>query len=255
MPAAGAIATDVPLLFTFDVTNTIAEIDGPSHVDLICEASPRSRAEVCDILNNLLGLKTLPSRSALTPTLVETACTLLDISREQFPFGELPLAPYRLRDEAPAAVAAAAACLPAALITNTSVFADPGLQPLANGLHPHIAAIHASWAMGAAKPDPHAFWAAANYHQVAPRNLIHIGDSWSEDIAPVLALGGRAVWLNKDNAGAPGPGPVPRGRLLVATTLTEAVEQAIARWLIGTFSWEHPGVEGRRPIGENEAPR
>lgn len=244
MSAAAVVTTNVPLLFTFDVTGTVADIDGPSHVDLICEVSPRSRAEVRHVLYNVLRLKTLPSRAALTPVLVDTTCAHLGISREQFPFGELPLAPYRLRSGALAAVAAAAACLPTALITNTSVFADPGLRPVAEGLHPHLAAIHASWAMGAAKPDPQAFRRAASYHGCTPKNLIHIGNSWTNDIAPVLELGGRAVWLNTDSVPIPGSDVVPHGRLLVAGTLAKAVEQAIARWLIGTYGWEHLPADG-----------
>lgn len=237
-----AVATAESKLFTFDVTDTLADIDGASHIDLICEMSPLPRPEVCRILYDELGLKTLPSRTALTPALVDTTCAMLKIAPSQFPFGALPLAPYRLRPDAAAAVAAAAECLPTALITKTSVFADPALRPVADGLAPHVVAIHASWAMGAAKPDPIAFRRAAGYHGLVPANLIHIGNSWRNDVAPVLALGGRAVWINPDGGIVPGSESVPAGRLLVADTVSSGVQQAIARWIIGTFPWEQLGA-------------
>jgi FMN phosphatase YigB (HAD superfamily) len=239
MSTVATMPTDPPKLFTFDVGKTVADIEGASYIDLICAVSPQPREEVRRVLHEVVGLKTLPSRAALTPMLVDTACAQLGISRQQFPFGELPAARYRLRPDAPDAVAAAARCLPVALITNTSVFADPALQPVTDGLAPHLAGVHASWAMGAAKPDPYAFQAAARYHGVTPRNLIHIGNSWTQDVAPVLALGGRAVWLNATRDSIPGSEEVPRGRLMVADHLAAAVQQAIARWLIGTLPSEH----------------
>lgn len=226
--------TDSPLLFTFALTNTIADIEGITHIELICQVSPLPETEVRRILYDTVGLKTLPSRAALTRSMIDMTCAALEISPDQFPFGSIPLAPYRLRPEAPEAVAAAASYLPTAIITNTSVFADPGLRPVSDGLHPHLSAIHASWAMGAAKPDPHAFRAAAGYHGLGPHRLIHVGHSWIKDIAPVLALGGRAVWLNPDWSPITSSEPVPPGRLLVATTLTQAVDQAIARWITDT---------------------
>lgn len=230
------VVVDTPLMFTFDVNNTIADIDGVSHLALISRASPEGADVVRRVLYEEIGLKTLPSRTALTRDLRQHACERLRIAPEQFPYGEIPVAPYRLRDDAPAAVAAAAGRLPTALITNTSVFADPALKPVADGLAPHLSGIHASWAMGAAKPDPRAFQAAARFHGVEPANFIHITTSWRQDVVPVLALGGRAVWINPHDAVIPGSEPVPSGRLLVARTLRQAVDQAIARWLSDTVA-------------------
>lgn len=230
------VVVDSPLMFTFDVNKTIADIDGDSHLTRISRASPLPPDVVRRVLYEEIGLKTLPRRSALTPELRQQACERLRIAPEQFLFGEEPVALYRLRKGAVEAVRDAAAHLPTALITNTSVFADPALRPVADGLAPHLSGIHASWAMGAAKPDPQAFRVAARYHHVEPVNLIHISQSWHRDVAAVLALGGRAVWLNTHDGPVPGSEPVPRGRLLVARTLHQAVEQAIVRWIFGMSS-------------------
>lgn len=220
-----------PQLFTFGLNKTLADIDGLSHVERICHASPLPRAEVDRVLRDELGLKTMPALSDLTDEVIDRTCTALRIDRRDFPFGSVPPAPYQLRPDAYAAVAAAAQHLPVAVITNTSVFADPGLKPVSTGLAPHLSAIHCSWAMGYAKPAPQAFIVAAAFHKVTAHHLIHIGDSWFQDVAPVLALGGRAVWLNHNKAPVPGSDPVPPGRLLVANNLTEAVNHAISRWL------------------------
>lgn len=222
-----------PLLFSFDLTDTLARIDGVSHVQLIRGASPLPADQVNAILEHDLRLKTLPSRTALTPELLEHVCRLLHIRPEEFPYGLMPPAPCVLLPGADVAFAAAASHLPAIVITNTSVFADPALEPVVRGLGPHLAAVHPSWAMGVAKPDRRAFQVAAGFHGTTPERMIHIGDSWRHDVAPVLALGGRAVWLNPGLRAAPGSEPVPPGRLLVATTLAEAVDQAVARWLTG----------------------
>lgn len=229
--AVADVVEDRPLLFTFDLNKTIADIEGESHMTLISRASPLGLDDVRHVLYEEIGLKTLPSRAALTPELRERACRRLRISPEQFPYGELPVAPYRLRADAPAAVCKAAAYLPTALITNTSVFADPALKPVSDGLTPHVTGIHASWAMGAAKPDSRAFRIAAAYHGVEPARMVHISSSWHRDVVPVLSLGGRAVWLNSLDATVPGSETVPPGRLLVARTLSHAVDQAIDRWI------------------------
>lgn len=229
--AVADVVEDRPLLFTFDLNKTIADIDGDSHLTLISRASPLGPDAVRHVLYEEVGLKTLPSRTALTAQLRAHACQRLQISPDQFPYGELPVAPYRLRADAPAAVCKAAAYLPTAVITNTSVFADPALKPVSDGLAPHVAGIHASWAMGAAKPDPRAFRLAAAYHGVEPARMIHVSSSWHQDVVPVLSLGGRAVWLNPQDATVPGSETVPPGRLLVARTLSHAVDQAVDRWI------------------------
>lgn len=224
-------ALDRPGLITFDVGGTLAFIDGESHTDRVRRASPLPSEEVDRILRDELRLKTLASAEELTDGRLHEICLRLRIAVREFPFGARPPAPYRLYRPAAAAVAAAAAHLPVAILTNTSVFADPALDPVREGLGPHLSGAHISWKMGAAKPHSRAFLLAAARHGLAPDRTIHIGDSWSTDVVPALRLGARAVWINRDRAMVPGPEPVPAGRLLVAQDVAHAVDQVIARWL------------------------
>lgn len=220
-----------PALVSFDVGDTLAVIDGISHVARIRAASPLPAEQVQRVLREELRLKVLPSPEALTDELADRVCGLLRIDRTELLFGHEPLAPYRLIPGAVDAVDMLAAHLPVVAITNTSVFADGCLGEVRAGLAPNLTEVHTSWRMGVAKPDPQAFRTAAAEHGVATADLLHIGNSWSEDVAPVLALGGRAVWLNPDRATIPGSAPVPPGMLLVANTLAEAVTEAARRWL------------------------
>jgi FMN hydrolase / 5-amino-6-(5-phospho-D-ribitylamino)uracil phosphatase len=70
-----------------------------------------------------------------------------------------------------------------------------------------------------AKPDPQVFGSVAARHGASPSGLVHVGDSWAEDVMGVLSAGGRAVWIS---AGRPVPdaGPVRAGRVLVAEDIT-----------------------------------
>lgn len=220
-----------PGMFSFDLTGTIADIDGISHMQRICRLSPLPPDDVRRVLHEHMHLKTLSSPTDLTDTLIASTCDALRIDPADFPYGTQPIAPYRLRPDARMAIATAAQHLPTIVIANISVFAEPELHPVRTGLAPHLAAIHSSCAMGYAKPDPHAFTTAVSDHQLTVGNLIHISASWQRDIAPVLALGGRAVWLNHHRTQIPGSQAVPPGSLLVADSLGEAVEHAITRWL------------------------
>jgi hypothetical protein len=162
------------------------------------------------ILRDATYLKTLPSVDALTPQLIEQTSAALCIDPADFRFGSMPLAPHRLLPGAQSAVAAAATHQRVIMIANISVFAEPGLGRIREGLAPHLAAIHTSWRMGVSKPDHEAFRIATAAHVVAVRDLAHIGNSWTEDVAPVLALGGRAVWINQPGQPSRVPSRSPR---------------------------------------------
>jgi len=216
-------------LMSFDLTGTLAEIAGPSHTQRLAALSPLPPDDVRKILHEVMGLKTLPSLDALTPDLVERTCAALQIDSGELGFGQAPLTPYRLLPGANAVVAAAAEHGHVALITNTSVFAEDCLVPVQVGLAPHLAAIHSSWRLGVAKPDPRIFRSAAAHHGVAVENLVHVGDRWDEDIAPVLALGGHAMWVTTADDVA-GREHVCVDRLLIVRSLREAAEAMTRRW-------------------------
>lgn len=50
--------------------------------------------------------------------------------------------------------------------------------------------------IGCEKPDPRAFLAAADALDAPPTRLLHVGDSWREDVCGALDAGCRAVWIN-----------------------------------------------------------
>jgi putative hydrolase of the HAD superfamily len=54
---------------------------------------------------------------------------------------------------------------------------------------------------GVAKPDPGIFLAACRKAHCAPRQAIHIGDSFELDVRPSQAVGMRAVWLDRLSSG------------------------------------------------------
>jgi HAD superfamily hydrolase (TIGR01509 family) len=50
---------------------------------------------------------------------------------------------------------------------------------------------------GVHKPDPYLYTLMLEQAQVVPGEILHIGDSLVNDIAPAQAIGVRAVWLNR----------------------------------------------------------
>lgn len=52
--------------------------------------------------------------------------------------------------------------------------------------------------VGAPKPDPTMFRAAAQRLEVAPQGIVHVGDHPEHDVAGAAAAGYRTVWLNRD---------------------------------------------------------
>ena len=67
--------------------------------------------------------------------------------------------------------------------------------------------------LGVEKPDRAIFTHAATALGWAPREILHVGDSWEHDIAGALAAGWHAAWLNSDHTG---PSPDARVRHLRA---------------------------------------
>lgn len=51
---------------------------------------------------------------------------------------------------------------------------------------------------GAAKPDPKIFQVGLKKHRCDPAQAWHIGDSYQEDYEGAIAVGIRAIWLNRE---------------------------------------------------------
>jgi HAD superfamily hydrolase (TIGR01509 family) len=62
------------------------------------------------------------------------------------------------------------------------------------GLASSFAAIIDSGRIGIAKPDPEIFAHTLDQLGVSDAHAVHIGDSWSADVAGALAAGWRAIW-------------------------------------------------------------
>lgn len=224
-----------PRLVSFAINNTLGEIDGVSQVQRIRAASPLPAEEVRNILERDLGLKTMASAEELTQERAARVCARLGITRADLGFGMARLAAYRLVPGAREAVALLAGTgLPVVTISNASVFSlnDGAMRPVSDGLVPYLTAMHHSCVMGVAKPDPQIFRAAAAEHGIAAQDLVHIGDSWVYDIAPALAAGARAAWVNSRRAPQGGEA-VPPGRLIEASNVLQAAAVVRACWLDG----------------------
>jgi putative hydrolase of the HAD superfamily len=60
--------------------------------------------------------------------------------------------------------------------------------------------VHVSSRSGAAKPDRDIFLSALRYHQIAPHEALHVGDSLREDIEGALAVGITAVLIDRNQS-------------------------------------------------------
>jgi len=70
------------------------------------------------------------------------------------------------------------------------------------GLDGYFDSVHISTRVGAAKPDPAIFRAALDHHSVEPRQAMHIGDSWREDVEGAAKVGIQTIFLDRDGATA-----------------------------------------------------
>ena len=61
--------------------------------------------------------------------------------------------------------------------------------------------------LGAAKPSPDAFLRACDRWGLPPAAVLHVGDRHDLDVVAARAAGLRAVHLDRDGAGPPGPHP------------------------------------------------
>ncbi|MEO9185171.1 MAG: HAD family hydrolase [Kofleriaceae bacterium] len=81
--------------------------------------------------------------------------------------------------------------------------------------------------LGIEKPDPRIFAHALALLEVAPdTSAVHVGDSWSADVAGALAAGWRAIWYGRRAEPAE---PVDDPRVAHARDAREVAE-ALARW-------------------------
>ncbi len=71
------------------------------------------------------------------------------------------------------------------------------------GLAPYLDAVVVSAAVGYEKPDPRIFLVATRSLEVDPARTAHVGDRRREDVEGALALGMRAILLDRRDGGRP----------------------------------------------------
>lgn len=71
------------------------------------------------------------------------------------------------------------------------------------GLAKHLAAVVVSAAVGYEKPDPRIFLEAARLLGTPPERIAHVGDRRREDVEGALALGMRAIFLDRKSSSRP----------------------------------------------------
>ena len=71
------------------------------------------------------------------------------------------------------------------------------------GLAPYFTAAVSAREFGVGKPDPRIFHAAAGAVDLAPENVLHVGDDAALDALGALNAGMQAVWLNRTEAAWP----------------------------------------------------
>jgi putative hydrolase of the HAD superfamily len=104
-------------------------------------------------------------------------------------------------DGALEAVKRAAEKAPIALVSDTGVSPGRSLKMLMDrhGFSPYFAAMIFSDEVGVSKPRPQMFEAAAHALEVAPNEILHIGDLEPTDIAGAHAIGAKAALFAGDN--------------------------------------------------------
>lgn len=99
------------------------------------------------------------------------------------------------------------------LCTLTNGNADVNRLPLGRWFQYNVQACQ----VGVAKPAIETFHCICDYLQLAPEQVLHIGDDASCDVEGALAAGMHAIWLNRDNRPWRGTMPAP----LTIHSLTE----------------------------------
>lgn len=89
------------------------------------------------------------------------------------------------------ALARITACWPVASLSN----GNADLERI--GIHAHFAHRICARDVGAAKPDPRIFLAAAERLGVAPANILHVGDDPLLDVQGARDAGLRTAWINR----------------------------------------------------------
>jgi FMN phosphatase YigB (HAD superfamily) len=162
------------------------------------------------------------------------------------PVEEVVTAIWLAQEHEPVEVAGATALVAAArdagarigVVSNIWAPYEAGVRRACPALVPLVESWHLSYRAGTAKPEPGLFQAALAALDVPAGRALMVGDDRAKDVAPALALGMRAVWVDARGDGAEVPaGCVRVGDLVAARaavlTALRTVDSPAAPWHAG----------------------
>jgi FMN phosphatase YigB (HAD superfamily) len=178
-----------PALISVDVGGTIGRASGPVLTSVLAESSPLPRRRVDEAVRQHL------SRALCVPTtLIESLCELVDVdpavASDYVPPKLCPLPGARQALKLLSEIA------PVVTLSNVSAL-DFDEDELSAVTDPYVVAHYPSCRTGRVKPDPRAFLAVSDRHQVPISEVIHIGDNWECDVVGATAAGAKAIWLRE----------------------------------------------------------
>lgn len=214
LPASGRAV--VTVLISLDVGGTLGGVTGPILRDRLAGLDGVTADGVARLKGRLQTARTLEVAA------IRGWCGELGIPADAFPYECLD-ADLVLYDGAADAVRRIAALATTVTLSN-SIATHAAHHRAVAAACPGLAALYTSYELGLAKPDPAVFRAVAGRHGATPADMIHVGDSWGDDVVGVVEAGGRAVWLS---GGAPVPDPalLADGRIVVAEDITVAADR------------------------------
>ncbi|MFI6173826.1 HAD family hydrolase [Nocardia sp. NPDC051052] len=210
-----------PDLFTIDVGDTLGQSLGERHPATLARLSGRPEADVRDLLDRYLLTATAPDTR-----IIDHICADLGIPRSSLPeacFKE----PFAIFSSARQTLAALSRHAPVVTLSNSHPWHAEHHRRVWQAFRPHLTALHTSYELGVAKPDPSIFRAVARIHGVQVRSIVHVGDSWRDDIEGAVNAGCRAVWLS---AGQYPPAQYDADSVLITHSIS-SVPDCLQPWL------------------------
>ena len=185
----------IPRAVLFDIGDTLVERPTVGPGKRIAEALGLPR-EAARAITRIVFRECFEDPSALAERLRE------ELALPAAPGAEVATI-WHAQEEEPIEVSGAAACVVKARAAGARIGVVSNIwHPYAVGFRracPTIPPVVESWQLsyrtGTPKPDPAMFVASLRAFDVAPLDVVMVGDDLDKDVRPALALGMRAVWM------------------------------------------------------------
>lgn len=210
-------------LIVVDAGHTLGVCTGPNTTDLLATLSPLPVAVVSEEIRRILH------RQPLTEKLIAELCYELHIDPTAWPIPWPPTG-FDVYDYTPTALGELAEIARVVVLSNMDSASGPNrTRQLTEHCGQHIRAIWTSYGLGARKPNPQLWRHLASVYEADPRNVVHIGDSWVQDVHGAVRAGCNAVYLETREPQPPlWEWPDGPGRISVAADLQHAVDEVVA---------------------------